>query len=112
MSQITTHILDTTKGKPAIGVTIILYSQQNEEWIEMAKGVTNKDGRIGDLLPTEKILPQGVYKMKFLTKDYFNEQAIATFYPYIEIVFSIAPAEHYHIPLLLNPYGYTTYRGS
>ncbi|MCW3106642.1 MAG: uraH [Segetibacter sp.] len=111
MIQITTHILDTTKGKPAVGVTIELYAHEND-WIEIAKGVTNKDGRIGDLLPLGEVLPEGMYKMKFLTKEYFDEQSVSTFYPFIEIVFSLSFAEHYHIPLLLNPFGYTTYRGS
>lgn len=111
MSQITTHILDAAKGIPAIGVTIELYAQESD-WIEIAKGVTDLDGRISDLLPEGEILPKGVYKMKFLTKEYFDEQTIETFYPFVEIVFSIASAGHYHIPLLLNPFGYTTYRGS
>ncbi len=111
MSQITTHILDTTKGKPATGVTIVLYAHESD-WTEIAKGVTNKDGRIADLLPPGEVLPLGMYKMKFLTKDYFNDQNIETFYPVIEIVFSITSPEHYHIPLLLNPFGYTTYLGS
>ena len=111
MSQITTHILDTTKGKPATGVTIILYAQESE-WTEIARGVTDNDGRIRDLLPAGHALPAGVYKMKFLVLDYFKMQSAESFYPFIEIVFSITSTEHYHIPLLLNPFGYTTYRGS
>lgn len=111
MSQITTHVLDTTTGKPATGVAIILYAQEND-WIEMAKGVTNADGRITNLLPQEEVLPAGIYKIKFVTKAYFDGKAISTFYPFIEIVFTITGAEHYHIPLLLTPFGYTTYRGS
>lgn len=111
MSQITTHILDTTLGKPATGVTIVLFAQESE-WTEIAKGVTNKDGRIADILPAGEVLPAGIYKMKFLTQDYFKKNSVEPFYPFIEIVFSISSAEHYHIPLLLNPFGYTTYRGS
>ncbi|GEO08985.1 hydroxyisourate hydrolase [Segetibacter aerophilus] len=111
MSQITTHILDTTSGKPATGVTIILYAHESD-WIEIAKGVTNKDGRITDLLPVGEVLPKGMYKMKFATKGYFDALSIETLYPFVEIIFSIAASEHYHIPLLLNPFGYTTYRGS
>ena len=112
MSQITTHILDTTKGKPAQGVTIILYQQQNNDWIETAKGITNNDGRISDWLDKKRILALGIYKIKFLTKEYFDQQAIPTFYPYVEITFEITNQEHYHVPLLLNPFGYGTYRGS
>jgi len=112
MSQITTHILDTTKGKPASGITLILYYGQNDTWDEMARGITNAEGRISDLLPEKLLLPQGIYKLRFETKDYFDRHAIPTFYPYVEIVFDLQTNEHYHIPLLLNPFGYSTYRGS
>ena len=112
MSQITTHILDTTKGKPAVGITIVLYRGENDEWTELARGKTNSDGRIADLLPKENVLEIGIYKMRFETKDYFDANHIITFYPYIEIIFDIQSSDHYHIPLLLNPFGYSTYRGS
>lgn len=112
MSQITTHILDTSKGKPAAGITIILYHEGNDEWKEMARGATNKDGRITDLLKKEEWLQSGIYKMRFETKDYFDKNQVVTFYPYIEIVFAINAKEHYHVPLLLNPFGYSTYRGT
>lgn len=112
MSQLTTHILDTTKGKPAEGVTIILYQQLNNSWKEIAKGTTNSDGRISDMLLKDTVLEFGTYKMKFETKAYFDKQSARTFYPFVEIVFDISTKEHYHIPLLLNPFGYSTYRGS
>ncbi|KAA9345525.1 hydroxyisourate hydrolase [Adhaeribacter soli] len=112
MSQITTHILDTTKGKPAVGVTIILSHYRHTEWVELAEGKTNQDGRIPDLLDNQTELATGIYKMRFETKPYFDAQNTATFYPYIEIIFDITGQEHYHIPLLLNPFGYSTYRGS
>ena len=112
MSQITTHILDTTIGVPAPGITIILYRGENDAWTEMERGKTNKDGRIMDLLSKEAILQKGIYKLRFETKDYFDRHAIPTFYPFVEIVFDIQSGEHYHVPLLLNPFGYTTYRGS
>jgi 5-hydroxyisourate hydrolase len=112
MSQLTTHILDTSKGKPAPGVSIILYQQKNNNWAELATGITNADGRIPDLVSKNTILETGVYKMKFETKAYFDNDGIASFYPYIEIIFDITTKEHYHIPLLLNPFGYSTYRGS
>lgn len=112
MSQITTHILDTTKGKPAAGITIILYRGENDEWTELVRGVTDTDGRIRDLLQHDAGLPHGIYKLRFETKDYFDKNSIATFYPYVEIIFDILTDEHYHIPLLLNPFGYSTYRGS
>jgi 5-hydroxyisourate hydrolase len=112
MSQLTTHILDTTKGKPAQGVTIILYKQDGTNWKEIAKGITNNDGRIADLLAKDVLLEFGAYKMYFETASYFGKDEIQTFYPFVEIVFAITTHEHYHIPLLLNPYGYSTYRGS
>jgi 5-hydroxyisourate hydrolase len=112
MSQITSHVLDTTKGKPATEITAVLYRGENDEWTEIARGKTNNDGRITDLLKKEELLQSGIYKIRFETKDYFDKDRIPTFYPYVEIVFDIQSTEHYHIPLLLNPFGYSTYRGS
>lgn len=112
MSQVTTHILDTTKGKPAKGVTIILYSNNHDQWRELARGITNADGRISDLLKKDVLLEYGAYKIRFEVKEYFDKLGIAAFYPFVEIVFNITAQEHYHIPLLLNPFGYSTYRGS
>jgi 5-hydroxyisourate hydrolase len=112
MSQLTTHILDTTKGRPAVGVTIVLYGPAGDDWREIARGATNADGRISDLLPQDKILATGVYKLKFLTQEYFERDGTAHFYPFVEICFTVADASHYHVPLLLNPFGFSTYRGS
>lgn len=117
MSQLTTHILDTTKGKPAVAVTVILFVQDSMDpitasWRQVAIGTTDDDGRITDLLQKEAVLEPGVYKLKFETKAYFEAQGSQTFYPYVEIVFTINSAEHYHVPLLLNPFGYSTYRGT
>jgi 5-hydroxyisourate hydrolase len=112
MSQLTTHILDTTKGKPADGVSVYLFQQHGEDWTEITLASTNADGRIPHLIRKELILEPGIYKLKFLTKEYFELQGIQTFYPFVEIVFSITGNEHYHVPLLLSPYGYSTYRGS
>ena len=112
MSQLTTHILDTTRGLPAKLVTVILYEHVGHEWIEVANGITNKDGRIPNLLPEGDILPFGTYKLKFETRSYFKTLGVQSFYPMVEIIFEILTKEHYHVPLLLNPFGYTTYRGS
>ena len=112
MSQITTHILDTTRGKPAANITIVLCRGENDAWTEIARGKTNNDGRIADLLPKDNVLQIGIYKLRFETKDYFDKDRIPTFYPYVEIVFDLQSTDHYHIPLLLNPFGYSTYRGS
>ena len=112
MSQITTHILDTTQGRPAAGITIILYVGQNDEWTEMTRGKTNVDGRITDLLQKDAVLQRGIYKLRFETKDYFDKNRIPTFYPYVEIIFDIQSNEHYHVPLLLNPLDIQHIRGS
>ena len=112
MSQITSHILDTTTGIPAQGVNTILYQGENDEWAEMSRAKTNSDGRVTDLLDEKIKLLQGIYKIRFETKDYFDAHQVQTFYPFVEIIFEITGGEHYHIPLLLNPFGYTTYRGS
>lgn len=112
MSQITTHILDTALGKPAAGVSIELLQKVDDDWIIMASGVTNQDGRIGDLLSPDEALPVGSYKMHFATAAYHQATAQAVFYPEVEIQFMVQDHSHYHIPLLLNPYGYSTYRGS
>ena len=112
MSQITTHILDTSRGIPAKMVTVVLFEKVGEEWIEVSMGITNNDGRISNLIREGDILPFGIYKLKFETKAYFKALGIRAFYPMVEIIFEISSAEHYHVPLLLNPYGYSTYRGS
>lgn len=112
MSQLTTHILDTSKGRPAAGITIVFYRGENDAWTEISRGVTNHDGRLADLLKKEVVLTHGIYKMRFETKDYFDREGIASFYPYVEIAFDITSDDHYHVPLLLNPYGFSTYRGS
>jgi 5-hydroxyisourate hydrolase len=112
MSQITTHILDTAKGKPASGVSISLHQQHNDVWKEIGIGTTNTDGRVMDLLKKDALLDLGIYKMRFETCEYFDKQGIQSFYPVVEIIFSITTTEHYHIPLLISPHGYSTYRGS
>src|ERR1700754_4266696 len=112
MSQITTHILDTTTGRPAADVAIVLYRQQANDWTIIAQDITNHDGRITDLLGKDMILAPGTYKMKFDVGTYFERLRQKSLYPFVEILFTIDSSGHYHIPLLLNPFGYTTYRGS
>jgi len=112
MSQITTHILDTSTGKPAWGISVALFEKVGTEWLEVAKGITNKDGRVVNLLKEDELLAPGVYKLNFDTKHYFATLEIATFYPAVEVIFEVKTDDHYHVPLLLNPFGYSTYRGS
>ena len=112
MSQLTTHVLDTTKGKPAEGISVLLFRQHNSDWTEITLGSTNKDGRIPNLLRSDVKLEPGIFKLRLDTAEYFAQQGIKTFYPFIEITFTITGSEHYHVPLLLTPFGYSTYRGS
>ena len=113
MSQITTHILDTSLGKPAEDVVIQLWQQHDSEWNLLGEGHTNSDGRITNLLANDDVLPAGTYRMHFKTAAYFERQQLEVFYPWADVVFNITgDGQHYHIPLLLNPFGYSTYRGS
>jgi 5-hydroxyisourate hydrolase len=113
MSQITTHILDTSLGKPAANVSLKLAQKTADGyWHTLAEGTTNDDGRVADLLPKDTVLPLGFYKMTFYTEGYFAAQNRPCFYPIVEIQFNLSDHSHYHIPLLLSPFGYSTYRGS
>lgn len=113
MSQITTHILDTSKGKPAAGILIRLEKKmENNSWIEIGKGHTNDDGRLPGLVPESTFLEFGIYKLIFDTETYFSNTNVTGLYPFVEIAFKVSENKHYHIPLLLNPFGYSTYRGS
>ena len=113
-SPITTHVLDTARGRPAVGVHVILeVYTPSKDWKELARGETNIDGRVTDLLPESTQLTSGTYRLTFLTSAYFRSVGLEGFYPYIPVVFDLKePNLHYHIPLLLSPYGYSTYRGS
>ena len=112
MSKITTHILDTSLGLPAQDVAVVLYSQHDDYWDVVAANNTNKEGRITGFVDDNGKLPPGIYKLKFETKDYFDRLNTSSFFPFVEIVFVVSKGEHYHVPLLLSPFGYSTYRGS
>lgn len=113
MSTISTHVLDNGRGVPAEGVPLKLESQTDDGWERIGGGTTNDDGRVNDLLDEIDELEPGVYRMSFDTGEYFDRHDLEGFYPVARIVFEVdAPEEHYHVPLLLSPYGYTTYRGS
>lgn len=113
MSHITTHILDVSLGRPAANVPVILEVQSADgSWSETARGSTDTDGRLKDL-SAAKSLVAGTYRLTFDTRAYFATRSIEGLYPRVIIVFEVKNAqEHYHIPLLLSPYGYSTYRGS
>jgi len=109
---LSTHILDTAKGRPATGVKLALWQLKAGQWIEIGTGITDTDGRCKTLLG-DTPLTAATCKIRFDTAEYFAAQKIASLYPFVEIVFTVTdPTQHYHIPLLLTANGYTTYRGS
>ena len=114
MSAITTHVLDTSRGRPAENVGVVLEIQSAAgDWEAIGKGATDKDGRLKDLLSKGQALQSGVYRLTFDTGAYYSAQDNRSFYPQVSIIFEVLDAsQHYHVPLLLSPYGYTTYRGS
>jgi 5-hydroxyisourate hydrolase len=114
MSRISTHVLDTAKGKPAAGVPVSLERQESSgKWLSLALAQTDQDGRCGELLPDSATLVGGVYRLTFDTAKYFAACGVDGLYPAVEILFRVRGGEsHFHIPLLLSPNGYTTYRGS
>ena len=114
MSAITTHVLDTARGRPAAGVPVRLEARDAEgAWRELGRGFTDADGRLKDLLPSEQKLSKGSYRLTFDAAVYFAAQGEKGFYTEVSVAFVVAEGgAHYHVPLLLSPYGYTTYRGS
>jgi len=112
MSAITTHVLDTSRGCPAAGLHIELQVKSGAQWKPLGAGVTDASGRCNTLMGEEK-LQAGAYRLLFDAGNYFKEQKTETFYSEIPIVFEILHREaHYHVPLLISPFGYSTYRGS
>jgi 5-hydroxyisourate hydrolase len=111
-APITTHILDTQTGKPAAEVAVVLSQQVDSGWQVITRGETNADGRVEQWQDSFS-LADGIYKLEFAVADYFSAQHIASFYPEVTLTFNVDGAQpHYHVPLLLSAYGFTTYRGS
>ncbi|HEY7785625.1 MAG TPA: hydroxyisourate hydrolase [Pyrinomonadaceae bacterium] len=114
MSTISTHILDTANGTPASGVHVDLQVQNpDESWTQLAEAWTDEDGRVKPFFLVSTNLDAGVYRLVFDTEGYFSSIEIEAFYPQISIIFRVGDEpQHYHVPLLLSRYGYSTYRGS
>ncbi|HUE87846.1 MAG TPA: hydroxyisourate hydrolase [Vicinamibacterales bacterium] len=114
MSAITTHVLDTSTGRPAAAVTVVLEAHHGpDEWSELGRGETDPDGRLRTLLTAGAPLAAGMYRLTFDTRSYFERSGVRAFYPSVSVVFEVVAGEaHYHVPILVSPFGYTTYRGS
>lgn len=112
MSGITTHVLDISRGKPAAGVLVALERHGSDgAWMPVGRGETDSDGRLTSLT-TEKV-EAGTYKLSFDIGTYFRERHVDTFYPEAVVIFNVTDtAQHYHVPLLVSAWGYSTYRGS
>ena len=113
MSAITTHVLDTSLGRPATGVAVALETLSSDgEWVLLGSSITDQDGRCRDLLPAGASPSLGTYRLTFDTASYHQSNGVDGFFPEVTITFKLADKAHYHVPLLLSPYGYSTYRGS
>ncbi len=114
MSPITTHVLDIARGRPARGIAVTLQiARAPDRWTELARGTTGDDGRVEQFDPPLAPLETAVYRLRFATGAYFAALGVGAFYPEVSVVLQIDdPDQHYHVPLLLSPFGYSTYRGS
>ncbi len=110
---VSTHVLDTSIGRPAAAVAVALQRQDAGAWVDVSRDVTNADGRAAALMPAGTALPPGTYRLTFGAGEYFARCGVDSFYGTIAIEFIVRDAAaHYHVPLLVSPYGYSTYRGS
>lgn len=112
-NPLSVHVLNTQNGLPAAKVQVTLEQMKGDTWVELNSAITNQQGRIAALYPDGKSLTQGTYRVTFETGDWFKQQGIQSFFPEVPVVFSVdGKLSHYHIPLLLSPFAYSTYRGN
>ena len=110
MSAITTHVLNTATGRPGASIAVVLEEREGDGWRFLAAGRTDSDGRLRNLLAEDHRLAVGDYRLTFDTIVYFERLATACFYPEVRIAFTVSdPGQHYHVPLLISPFGYSTY---
>jgi 5-hydroxyisourate hydrolase len=113
LSGVSTHVLDTARGRPATGISVSLEVRAGDNWTCIASAATDENGRAGNLIPSAVPFQRGTYRLRFDAAAYFRAQGIETLYSEVSVTFEVRnPGEHYHVPLLLSPWGYTTYRGS
>ena len=111
--SITTHVLDTSLGRPASGVAVVLERSGGAGgWAIVGSGETDADGRLRTLLDADAHLTPGTYRLVFDTRRYFERRHVQAFYPSVVVIFEAGTDPHYHVPLLLSPFGYSTYRGT
>lgn len=112
-NPLSVHVLNLDNGLPSANVKVVLETQQNNQWVEINSGTTNEQVRITELYPKDTALQKGIYKVTFKTGDWFRQKNQRSFFPEVPVVFVIdGSLDHYHIPLLISPYGYSTYRGN
>jgi 5-hydroxyisourate hydrolase len=112
-NPLSVHVLNIQNGLPSPDVSVTLERHEDGQWVELSEAVTNEQGRISALYPEGEDVVDGTYRVVFKTGDWFTEQDKTSFFPEIPVVFTMDGAlEHYHVPLLLSPYGYSTYRGN
>ncbi len=112
-NPLSVHVLDLQSGKPTAGIAVTLEQQVGSQWRELASGITDTQGRIAALYPEGKSMPAAQYRIVFKTGEHYARLGQPTFFPRVPVEFTVdAPTQHYHIPLLLSPFGYSTYRGN
>jgi 5-hydroxyisourate hydrolase len=111
--SLSTHVLDTSLGRPAEGVVVTLERRESGRWLNVGAGRTDADGRCRNLLPTGVALQKASYRLSFDSGAYFQARGVMSFYPFVSVIFLVHDeTQHHHVPLLLSPFGYSTYRGS
>ena len=112
-NPLSVHVLNLENGLPSAGINVTLEQHVGDKWQSLSEGVTNQQGRIAELFPANRSMQPGEYRVVFKTGDYYKKANRETFFPEVPVIFQVKQADqHYHIPLLLSPYGFSTYRGS
>lgn len=112
-NPLSVHVLNLENGLPSSDVKVTLEEQKNGQWVQISEAKTNQQGRISALFPENKPFNTALYKVTFKTGDWFKQNSQKTFFPEVPVIFQVdGSVKHYHIPLLLSPYGYSTYRGN